>query len=42
MIFERTVSSVWMMSKVTAKYSAKFRFTQTQAGAGDQDFLWTT
>ena len=30
MIFERTISSVWMMPKVTFKYSGKFRFPQTE------------
>ena len=39
MMFERTISSVWMMPKVTGKYSGQFRFPQTEAGAGDHDFF---
>ena len=42
MVFERTISSLWMMPKVTGKYSGYFRFPQTEAGAGDHDFLWKT
>ena len=40
MMFEGTISSVWMMPKVTGKYSSQFRFLQTEAGAGDHDFFF--
>ena len=41
-MFERTISSVWMMTKVAGKNSGKFKFPQTEAGAADEDFLWKT
>ena len=39
MLFEKTISSVWMMPKVTGKYSGWFRLPQTEAGADDYDFF---
>ena len=39
MMFERTISFIWMLPKVTGKCSGYLNFTQTEAGAGDQDFF---
>ena len=39
MMFERTISSMRMLPKVTGKDFGELRFKETVTGAGDQDVL---